>query len=96
MFARLVRLNGALSAAGPWLEEYDIVRAVIAPNHPTDPRLDKVAKFALWHDLNGPERVYEWSPEMVAACPELSALLETNPEITVESVMPGDTVHFGG
>ena len=44
MFARLVRLNGALSAAGPWLEEY--VRAVIAPIHPTDPRLDKVAKFA--------------------------------------------------
>jgi len=92
MFARLVQLNGALSAAGPWLEEY--VCAVTAPIHPTDHRLDKVATLALWHDLNGPERVYEWSPEMVAACPELSALLETNPEITVESVMPGDTVHL--
>jgi len=92
MFSRMMQADGALAAVGPWLEEY--VSALTALLHPTDFRLDKPALLALYYEPDGPERVYRWSAGMVAACPATSDLLLLHPEMTVESVMPGDTVHF--
>jgi len=92
MFARLIRTDGPLAAAGPWCEEYVLV--LMARLHPTDSRLDQPARFGMWLDPDGQDRVYKWSHEMVAACSELSILLRDNPDMIVESVMPGDTLHF--
>ena len=92
MFARLIRTDGPLSAAGPWCEEYVLV--LMARLHPTGSRLDQPASFGMWLDPDGQDRVYKWSHEMVAACSELSILLRDNPDMIVESVMPGDTLHF--
>ena len=85
MYGNMLLEGGALAWLGSWQDRY--VQTMMSYIHPSDHKLDKTFKFALY--LGGAQdRYFEWERWNTEACEALSIFRQSGFEFSVHSRLP--------